>query len=343
MLYRRLYIVVLFAMLALCSCNMVDIADDGQGSSTVEIRMDWSGVGDNHPGQMYLFASRNSNPLYFAYLYPEMITVGDSLEADMNWPSGEYSIVCFNRRDDLGFAGGGSLNEVSVALPYMESGQVSEAVGEIVDYNEGVPYVGDAGELCYDSVKQSIVDSTEVNEVVLTPKSLVQEVTVRFVLDIEDEVSIGGMKAMLSGVANKVYPATGVVGYGNLCRVILPAQEVSVEGSLHVYEAKVNVIGLFAANSEMDVRGAGILQLVIPMESHLGSRVLYAGINLFNTINEAAPMRVNDDSTGYCISTNAFTLDLTEPLAVRTDWANDSNKTDGVDEWFVSENIDVEL
>ncbi len=330
-------------LLTTLSCALSELNQTPSEQIGISMDMDWSQLGGaQQPEQMYVYASKYSDRINYAYLYPQMTPVGEDAGSDLIWENGGYKVVCFNRRDDLKLENPGTLKHISLTLPVMAQDEATAELGDIKDFNPGIPYLKDAGEIYAECKTQFINSDPDSKHIVLTPKPMTQELTVRFSIESETDVAINKVTAILSGVSGTVHPMTGVVNYENLHRVILPVTEVSENEGTHQYEAKIRILGLFPPETPEATEGKGILQLAVSAESFLGGRTIYAGINLMNSISEAAPMTVTEENTGYCISGNTCTLEIRNPLKIKTDSVVEDGQ-DGVDKWYDSENIDINL
>ncbi len=312
---NRIFAVSL-ALLILSSCTLNKLNQVTSEYTEINLDMDWSGVRGEHPDQMYVFATKHVTLVDYVCTYPS--------SEELFWYSGNYNVACVNKRDDLIVDNQWGLDRVSVALPV----------------NDG--YIEDSGEL-YSDYQSIIINPGLVNDVVLTPGQLSQKLTVRFKIYGDSDVEIKSMKAVLTGVSNRVYPMTGVVNYEGLCSVVLPARLIDVQDGVHQYEAVINILGIFPPENAQRTSGQGILALELFSTSSLGERTLSVGYNLKNIIEETAPMKIADDGSGYCLAKTECVFEVPTILAIGTDASVGNEDTDGVDRWFHRENIDVNL
>ncbi len=344
--------VLLAGIFALGSCNFAGLNEEvlEKKNVGVNISLDWSATDAAQPEDMYIAASRILNTVHYAYLYPQMTSLVPGAEAVPTWLGGEYNVLCFSKRDDLILGGldefaasaDGSMKRVSLSIPKLTEEQKTAVIGEgKKDYNSKVEFVADAGRM-YADIK-TVTVSPENPDVVLAPRQLNQDLTIRFSMHVDEEVTIENINAVMSGVVGTVFPMAGVVNFTDLYRVPMPVKEVGVEGKIRHYEAKASVLGLFASKYADSTTGPGIFQLVVSATSFLGSRTYYAGINLMNTINEAGIMDVTEGELGYVAASDKVVLEIPAALHITTLRIEEEGSKDGVDAWFNNENIDVDL
>ncbi len=335
--------IVLFALVMSVSCSLADVKDYEGTESRVNISMDWSQVSGEHPDSMYVIASKLDEPKVMGYLYPEMTPLHDSVSSNSEivWPTGNYAVLSFNSRDDIMVSNRNVLRKLSLSLPSLaDAGLASILDTALTDYNPGIRYISDAGDMYADI--QTVSVNAAQTDVVVKPEALTQNLTFTFYMNVEDDVEVLDVKAVLSGIVGTVYPMTGYVDYDTLCRMILPVEVVDFVDGMRKYEANSRILGLFPSETESLTTGKGILQLMISTASYQGDKVFYAGINLRNTISEAAPMEYHEEDKGYSIAKSEVVLEVPMVLEVSND-AVMGDANDGVDEWFLNEKIDIDL
>ncbi len=307
---------VALALLSLLSCTLSKLNQVTTEYTEINLDMDWSAVSGEHPDEMYVFATKHITLVDYVCTYPS--------SEEFLWYSGNYNVACINKSDNLIVDNQWGLDRVSVALPV----------------NEG--YVEDSGEL-YSDYQSVTITPGLVNDVLMTPEQLSQKLTVRFRIYGDSDVEIKSLKAVLTGVSNRVYPMTGVVNYEGLCNVVLPVRLVDVQDGVHQYEAQINILGLFPPENAQRTSGKGILSLEVFSSSYLGERTLSVGYNLKSIIEETGPMKIKDDGSGYCIAKTECVFEVPTVLAIGTDASVGNEETDGVERWFHRENIDINL
>ncbi len=340
--FRNIFIAIVFAVLS-ASCSLADVNQTDGRKSDISISVDWSEVGANHPDSLYIIASHTADSMTFGYLYPEMLPLHEDVsdEGPMVWPSARYALLSFNKRDDMEVTDRKSLRRICLSLPVLTEDEVQELIDTTIkDYNPHIGYIPDAGTVCAETQIVSVYE--EQTDIVIKPKPMTADLTVRFFLDVHDEVEITGVDAILSGLVGSVYPLTGYVDYDNLYKSVLPVEPVDTVDGVRTYEAKMKVLGIFPPETETATIGKGILQLAVSTVSYRGEKIFNMGINLMHTINGASPMVMDETSQGYRLNTEEIVLDITNVLEIHIDTVvNDEN--DGVDEWFMNGKIDIQI
>ncbi len=321
---------VLLASCSIAEINYGESASPGENDNDISVTFDWSEIQGTQPEKMIVLGTRFPNTLNYGYIYPEMSHIDETFIQSLAWPYGRYYVLCMNPREDLILSDDGRLEDMTLSLP----SSAGEASGE--------KYVTDAGELYADLVIQEINSDNGSRNILLTPKNLNQELTVKFSTHVSEEVTVERITAILSGVVGEVYPFSGLVNYKDLCSIVLAIEKVGEDTGIQHYLAKANVLGLFPPKDSGATSGPGILQLEISASSHLGSRTFYAGVNLSEEIEESAPMVIDREFNGYSISGPACTLEIPSTLVITTE-VLDNGLKDGVDEWFNIEKIDIFL
>ena len=127
------------------------------------------------------------------------------------------------------------------------------------------------------------------------------------------------------------------------CRVLFPAREVSREGQTVLYEGEVNVLGLFPGKDDSFITGPGILQLSIQARSGEYERLFHAGINLKGTITRAGLMNALPGETGFRVAREEAVLTVEALLKIKNNQIEPGGDGQGVEVWFDSDKIDVEV
>ena len=225
----------------------------------------------------------------------------------------------------------------------MDDAAVAAFVGNShADFNPSYAYIRDSGPLFLDVMKETFAEGA-VKSLRLEPERLTQRIAIRFRLELEEGVEVERITGEISGVAGEVELMSGTVDDSVTYRSLFEAAEVSREGQVSLYEGVVNVLGLFPGKDDSFITGPGILQLSIRARSGEYERVFHAGINLKETITRAGLMNALPGDAGFRTAREEAELQVESLLRIRNDQVEPGGEGQGVENWFNSDNIDVEL
>lgn len=265
---------------------------------------------------------------------------------------GDYYVMAFNldtalyavdgMRDFLADASY-SMRDLRLQAREMDDAAVAAFVGNShADFNPSYAYIRDSGPLFLDVMKETFAEGA-VKSLRLEPERLTQRIAIRFRLELEEGVEVERITGEISGVAGEVELMSGTVDDSVTYRSLFEAAEVSREGQVSLYEGVVNVLGLFPGKDDSFITGPGILQLSIRARSGEYERVFHAGINLKETITRAGLMNALPGDAGFRTAREEAELQVESLLRIRNDQVEPGGEGQGVENWFNSDNIDVEL
>ena len=178
---------------------------------------------------------------------------------------------------------------------------------------------------------------------VLTPQTLVRNITFKINISTEEGVRIERLLGIISGVPPRIQLMSGVVSRSGTGKVFFEMEDIFSNNNEYVYAGDVNVLGLFPATKPGFITGPGILQIMLDARvGNSGKRRFFASINLKETIEKADLMLQTEDHLGYRCIKDAV-LEVPTALVVSKDQIVSSGGN-GLEIWYDNQNqIDTEI
>ena len=357
--------IVLLAMVMLLpllvACNTFEYGFDetqaemsNPNMSNLTFRFDWDNVGsDLMPEEMTVLMSRKVNSLNYIWTLDgqgRFITDGQEVPVNQVIGNGEYYLVAFCNQS--------SLYQITDYRRFEEPGQVAmrdlyatvlpvstedvSGSGEVLDFNMYSGYVAHTEDPLYHYIDKGLKFPHTSAAVSLEPTTLTREFTLSLAVETEPEVSIDRVVAVLSGVPQRVQLMSGFVSRNETAKVVFDMERDAVYGKRIAYEGKFKSLGLFSSQDETLITGPGVLQVSLYASVHKDGideeRLLYAVINLKDTIDDAGIMCQSEDKTGYWVvpQDEIETLYVEPVLRVRKSQV-ESGESSGYDIWVESD------
>ena len=334
--FCRIYVIVVAAVLmaVVSSCSKFSYGGTDRDEAVVQVA-----ISTDHLEPCQVLMSRLVNSRHYVW-------EADTMPRKISF--GEYFAVAYRASDlyditslqEFGADPSVSMQEVYAVLP-----SDTESYGKIAEFNPYSSFISGAdGVLEVDFKRVSVVDTSMV--VVFSPKSLTQTITFRLKVRCGQGVSIGSLRAAVSGVPSRVRLMSGMVRNdveNTTHRQYVPMQMISSG----VYEGSVKTLGLFPPVSMSHTSGPGIFQVEVRAsveeDGMLYDRVFYAGINLKAAIERAALMEQAEDRSGYRIRVSEAVIEVPVELEVLADTVV-SGEGEGMEQWFENDaDIEVEV
>ena len=165
-----------------------------------------------------------------------------------------------------------------------------------------------------------------------------QKITVAVKITPEEDVRIISVTAELSGVPASFALLTGEVSEKDIARVIF-----SMSRSEYGYEGTVAVPGLLPSENSSLRTGPGILRLSVTAARGNETKILYPAMNIGDKIVSASLMTSVPGSDGRRIAKREARLEISDELRIGAENFSSEGGGDGVEAWFDSGVIDVEI
>ena len=369
------------ALAAVGACTDVEFGGraEHQENAKVQVQVDWSADTAGTAGDLCIAMSRILRSVHYVWAVDEeggvkvldstdfaapglvgMTKAADSVESDSavvtaGLPEvlpGDYYVMAFNRDTALfeveglgAFAADAaySMRDLRLRVREMRQAEIDTLMDNShADFNPYYTYIKNSGPLFLDVMKQTFTEGG-VQPLRLQPEPLTQRLAFRFYVELEEGVEVERIVGEISGVAGETELMSGTVDDSVTCRVLFPAREVSREGQTVLYEGEVNVLGLFPGKDDSFITGPGILQLSIQARSGEYERLFHAGINLKGTITRAGLMNALPGETGFRVAREEAVLTVEALLKIKNNQIEPGGDGQGVEVWFDSDKIDVEV
>ena len=209
--------------------------------------------------------------------------------------------------------------------------------GSALDFNAAYRFIRTPEPLWAAALRTEVSDTREnVCRLPMLPMQV--EVTVTVGIDADSGITIGSVVAELSGVPATFSLLTGEVDESDLARVIFRMSE----SSAGVYEGTAAVPGLFPSVNVSLCTGPGILRLAVTAEKDGVKKVLHPAVNVGDLITSASLMERVPGSDGYRAAKRSARLEVGTRLHVSAG-SFTGGGGDGVEKWFDSDAVDVEI
>lgn len=310
-------------LLMLLSCTAVKVNEYGSIDTTAEIAFSvkWQEGQTDCPERFSVALARHVNTVHYVYDWTAGQAQGNEVRC------GDYYLTAFSVNDSL-YADNGSLEkfastpgfsmrDISVPLSEMGADYAKGLYGEDwVDTNTDFPFVSDAGHLYVESFSADL-PSGQRTDIVLEPEDVTQELAFTFYVEVEDGVTLGSVKADISGVPVMFYPMTETVSAASLGRTtVSDVKEVARNGKRITFGGSARVLGLFPSDDPALETGAGIFHVRIWSVIPSGTKVQDEFVNISNTIRAAKLMKVSGNGAGYCRNTDSAQLKISRIFKV---------------------------
>ncbi len=210
--------------------------------------------------------------------------------------------------------------------------------GSALDFNAAYRFIRMPGPLWTASLRTEVSDTRE-NVCRLPMQPMQMEVTVAVKIDTDSGIGIDSVVAELSGVPATFSLLTGELDESDLARVIF-RMEASAAG---VYEGTAAVPGLFPSGNVSLCTGPGILRLAVTAEKDGVKKVLRPAVNVGDLITSASLVERIAGSDGYRAAKRSARLEVGTGLRIGLESFTGGNGGDGVEKWFDSDAVDVEI
>lgn len=194
-----------------------------------------------------------------------------------------------------------------------------------------------------------------------TPVPVTQHLQFAFTIEKEEGIVVDSITAEIAGVSASMQLATGLVrpekSYKMLFKMGYPALSSRADSAQAVAldcKGEVDVIGLVRSAAPELRTGPGILQIAV--YSHVKTeatdalpplnlyKIFYAGINLFHTLSETKLLEWEEEEEMYSQTCHEAVLEIGAVLKISKDAVlNGGSGSTGLDEWFVGDDIDLDV
>ncbi len=211
--------------------------------------------------------------------------------------------------------------------------------GSLLDFNASYRFIRTPSEPLYTAFENVVVSDTRENayRIMMTP--LMQRIIFAVTLHSEEGISIRKVVAEVSGVPASVSLLSGETSEDDIARVIFQM----TPGESGEYTAEVLVPGLFPSGNVKLNSGPGIFRLAITATKGGETKVLRPAINIGDIITSAGLMETIPSTGGQKIARTFARLDVPGQLTVDSDSFTSGSLGEGVEGWFDSGKLDVEI
>lgn len=210
--------------------------------------------------------------------------------------------------------------------------------GSALDFNAAYRFIRMPEPLWTASLRTEVSDTRE-NVCRLPMQPMQMELTVAVKIDTDSGIGIDSVVAELSGVPATFSLLTGELDESDLARVIF-RMEASAAG---VYEGTAAVPGIFPSGNVSLCTGPGILRLAVTAEKDGVKKVLRPAVNVGDLITSASLVERIAGSDGYRAAKRSARLEVGTGLRIGLESFTGGNGGDGVEKWFDSDAVDVEI
>lgn len=352
-------------ILSLASCTEVELCSEDSHPHSAKFNLDfkWNEFEKEKPDSMYIFLSRLINTKHYVHSI-STTTSGETKAEDesgtIKVEGGEYTIISCSKdtalfaitNKDL-FATDPSMQINDLTLTVRDTihpdveGFNTDKWGDSNPFHKKLKTTGPI----FCTVEGTQFSSNMSYRLSLVPKTITQQIKLRFSLEIDPKITINNIVGEISGIARSVKLTSGILDRSTTGRTYFRAKEVESNGKTKTYEGEINVLGLFPNTNSAAVYGPGILILRFFMQKAELSKTLSIPINLINTITNArltvATENGKDETCNPDIK--SATLTIGSILTISEDITGGEKpgeeSPDGVDHWVTdgeNGNIDME-
>lgn len=337
------------------SCVQLDLktADDTSDETAIAFSVDW-GEKENtsRPDSVYIAMNKISDNIRYSYSTDAagafFLTDEDTTGVHREYAVyGNYVILAYYcDRTDYSLSGPQrfmkdktlSVRDFTATVNDLPAEELDDfRGGSKVDFNSAYRFIRTPGPVWTASLK-GVVSDTRENVYRLTMQPMQQKITVAVKIAAEEDVRIISVTAELSGVPASFALLTGEVSEKDIARVIF-----SMSRSEYGYEGTVAVPGLLPSENSSLRTGPGILRLSVTAARGDETRILYPAINIGDKIVSASLMTSVPGSDGRRIAKREARLEIGDELRIGAENFSSEGGGDGVEAWFDSGVIDVEI
>ena len=218
------------------------------------------------------------------------------------------------------------------------------------DWTDFNPY----SEYVQSNVKSIYFDYSDIQEIIpgkentlsLRPRSVTQDIEIRFKIEREDVV-IEKIMGEISGIAQSLNILTNEADPSKTFKMLTMCEEVDNSGGVgsfngkNTYSTKFSVTALTRNERPTHITGAGIMQLAIytyttDENNNRKEKVLNVGINLYNTIDKYGRIIYGQGVPVVLDIESILTINRNKVLEMTEE---DSN----LDKWIIYDDIDIDL
>ncbi len=334
----------------LCSCVRLELrtSDDASDRAKVAFHLDWGNVSEvERPESAYIALNSLTDGIH--YLFETDADGGYLPESahDSSALYGNYVMLAYSCDSENYILSGPErfLDDKSLSvrdfratvkeLPAEELSALKD--GSTLDFNAAYRFIRTPEPLWCASLKGEVSDTREnVYDFSMMPMQI--GLTLSVVVEAESGITISSVVAELSGIPATFSLLTGEADETDLARVIF-----RMGASAGGYEGSFAVPGLFPSENVSLSTGPGILRLSVTAEKDGVKKVLHPAINIGNRITSAALMEHVPGSDGYRIAKRSARIEIDRPLRVGAGSFSGADGGYGVEKWFDSDVVDVEI
>ncbi len=210
--------------------------------------------------------------------------------------------------------------------------------GSSLDFNAAYRFISLPSQI-YSASGLETVSDTEANRFSFKLSPLLADLTVEFTVRAGTSVTINSVAAELSGVPASINLRDGSTSADDIARLITSAQRQD-SGSC---SAGFLITGIYPPESDALTTGPGILRLCINATCSGVSKTLHPAVNLRKEIVDAKIMTSFDENGRYVTRSRKVKIRIAEELVITSANFSPGGEGDGVERWFDSDFVDVEL
>ena len=218
------------------------------------------------------------------------------------------------------------------------------------DWTDFNPY----SEYVQSNVKSIYFDYSDIQEIMpgedntllLRPRSVTQDIEIRFEVE-REEVVVEKIMGEISGIAQSLNLLTHEADPSKTFKMLMMCEETENsggEGSMNgknTYSAKFSVTALTRNERPTHITGAGIMQLAIytyttDSNNNRKEKVLNVGINLYNTIDKYGRIIYGHGAPIVLDIESILTINRNKVLEMTEEGSN-------LDKWIIYDDIDIDL
>lgn len=341
---------VLIAIWALSSCIRISLqtSDSTSDKAPVSFKIDWNGIdAPSRPDSVKIAMNQTLDAVRYFYTVDSEGAFPDTTARMASF--GNYLILAFTTEGEDYTVSGleGYPENVTVSmrdflatvkdLPTEELNAMRD--DSSLDFNASYRFIRTPSSPLYAATLRESVSDTKANEYGLVMTPLLLSATFRVGIAAEDGVSVDKVVAEVSGVPASVSILSGETSLEDIARVIF----LMSAGENGEYEATVLVPGLYPSENTKLTSGPGIFRLALTATKDGVTKVLRPAINIGDIITSASIMQTVSSSGGQKLSRTSAEIEIPGPLTVDGESFTSGSLGEGVEGWFDSGSVDVEI